>query len=268
MKRSLLAHGWEVEYLGDYSGDAVFNAIDGSVVRIECTSINDLLGKLSQKVKTDVPKLGITKGMQRLEAQMRGIREQSDHPLLLLQVPRLQATPDGQIITDGKGYTPRSLQSLLHIFISLQYNGIKMVWLPMKGDVELTKAVLGIYEWYQKPVHSWYNKPTVFFPYHPKLAFLMGIDGVGEVMARRILTALEVEETKSETLVPLVVDLKDITKAMSSLIQQGNRRTLLDAVSPSLPQDNKGKVSFSHTVYEQSEETKELIDKLYGKEAE
>ena len=155
------------------TGDYTFATLDGSHAKIERKSSGDLLSSF-------------TSG--RLARQLREIRAETDNAILLIE-GWFTSTKTGKVRW-AKRTSGVSWIALQNFLLSAQTAGVKVVYSP---NIKMTISMLcQLYQYYQKDQHTALlarERPTFFLTTKEanRLDLLMGLPGVREVLAKRLL---------------------------------------------------------------------------------
>lgn len=159
------------------TGDYAFNALDDSPVKVERKMGGDLLSSF-------------TSG--KLARQLREIRAETSNAILLIE-GWFTSTKTGKVRW-SKRTSGVSWIALQNFLLTAQGAGIKVVHSP---NTKMTILMLcQLYQYYQKDQHTALlarEKPVFFLSTKEanRLDLLMGLPGVREVLAQRLLTHFE-----------------------------------------------------------------------------
>jgi ERCC4-type nuclease len=155
------------------AGDYQFHSHDNKVIGIERKSANDLL-----KTITD----------NRLQEQIRKLVEEVDVAILLV-AGKITRTKSGKCRIGHRVY------NIPYKFLVSQLHEASMLGasiLPIDNDDQSAATIIQLYEWFQRSEHEgWTSSPRVKVKRQKgqeQIKFLMGLPGIGQVKAKRILT--------------------------------------------------------------------------------
>ena len=154
-------------------GDYWFYTADGSRVCIERKTIADLLNSLREG---------------RLQQQLRRMLQEDAEVILLIE-GYWTCNKDFKI-KHGGGLTGWDLASLSNFLLTVQREGIRLVYSPNQGATAY--LLVQLYRYYQKPKHKALTaRPKPVFVFDDLKArqvyFLMGLPNVGETTARKVI---------------------------------------------------------------------------------
>jgi len=154
-------------------GDYWFYTASGGRVCIERKTIADLLNSLREG---------------RLQQQLRRMLQEDAEVILLIE-GYWTCNKDFKI-KHGGGLTGWDLASLSNFLLTVQREGTRLVYSPNQGAT--VYLLVQLYRYYQKPKHKALTarpKPLFFFDdlQSRRVYFLMGLPGIGEELAHRIL---------------------------------------------------------------------------------
>jgi len=150
---------------------------DGNLILIERKEINDLLNSLAEK---------------RIQRQLREMLDSGAESILLVEG---WFTVDENLkIKTKSGLTGWNFIAVMDFLLSCQREGVKLLLSPNLGTTPA--LIASFYSYYQKSEHSALQarpKPTFTIDdlFSKRIYFLMGLPGIGEEKATRILERFE-----------------------------------------------------------------------------
>ena len=166
--------GEEVTRIPLPHGDYQFYGHEGLCILVERKAIGDLLKSL---------------GEGRLQKQLRDMLTQENTETVLLVEGYWSATDDHRIRYKG-GISKWNLSSVMNFLLSVQLEGVRLMFSPHQyGTAHL---LVKMHQFFEKPEHkALAARPKPLFCSdglrEQQLYFLMGLPGIGEELAHRIL---------------------------------------------------------------------------------